>query len=319
MNFIESVKDRVKNNPKKTIILTESNDNRVLEAIKYILDKDLANIILLGRLNNTNYKLNNLKIVIPEESELLDRFTIELYNLRNNKGLTIEEARKLLCENYMYFACMLLKFNLADGVVSGASHTTSDTIRPALQILDKSSLLASTFMLMEIDNFDNIFLFSDIALNINPSSEELSNIAIDSCLSYKKILNIEPKAAMLSYSTYSSAKGDSVDKIKKSIELCKVNRPDLIIDGEMQLDSAIIPSVNEIKAPNSIIKGDANILIFPDLNAGNIGYKLVNRFSNSRSYGPFIQGLNKTVSDLSRGSNTEEIIGTILITCLLTV
>lgn len=319
MNFIESVKERVKNNSKKTIILTESNDNRVLEAIEYILENDLANIILLGRLNNTNYRLNKLKIVIPEESELLERFTIELYNLRKNKGLTIEEARKMLCENYMYFACMLLKFNLADGVVSGASNTTSSTIKPALQILDRTSLLASTFMLMDIDNFDKIFLFSDIALNIDPDSKELSNIAIDSCLSYKKIFNIEPKGALLSYSTYSSAKGESVDKIKNALELCKINRPDLLIDGEMQLDSAIIPSVNQIKAPNSIIKGDANVLIFPDLNAGNIGYKLVNRFASCKSYGPFIQGLNKVVSDLSRGSNTEEIIGTILITCLLTV
>lgn len=319
MNFIESVKERVKNNPKKTIILTESNDNRVLEAIEYILENDLANIILLGRLNNSNYRLNKLKIVIPEESELLDRFSLELYNLRKNKGLTIEEARKMLCENYMYFACMLLRFNLADGVVSGASNTTSSTIKPALQILDRTSLLASTFMLMDIDNFDKIFLFSDIALNINPNSKELSNIAIDSCLSYKKIFNIEPKAALLSYSTYSSAKGESVDKIKNALELCKINRPDLLIDGEMQLDSAIIPSVNQIKAPNSIIKGDANVLIFPDLNSGNIGYKLVNRFASCKSYGPFIQGLNKVVSDLSRGSNTEEIIGTILITCLLTV
>ena len=319
MNFIESVKERVKNNSKKTIILTESNDNRVLEAIEYILENDLANIILLGRLNNTNYRLNKLKIVIPEESELLERFTIELYNLRKNKGLTIEESRKLLCDNYMYFACMLLRFNLADGVVSGASNTTSSTIKPALQILDRTSLLASTFMLMDIDNYDDVFLFSDIALNINPNSKELSNIAIDSCLSYKKIFNIEPKAALLSYSTYSSAKGESVDKIKNALELCKINRPDLLIDGEMQLDSAIIPSVNQVKAPNSIIKGDANVLIFPDLNAGNIGYKLVNRFASCKSYGPFIQGLNKVVSDLSRGSNTEEIIGTILITCLLTV
>ncbi len=231
----------------------------------------------------------------------------------------MEEARKLLCENYMYFACMLLRFNLADGVVSGASNTTSSTIKPALQILDRTSLLASTFMLMDIDNYDDVFLFSDIALNISPNSEELSNIAIDSCDSYKKIFNIEPKAALLSYSTYSSSKGDSVDRIKKSIELCKVNRPDLIIDGEMQLDSAIIPSINALKAPNSIVKGNANVLIFPDLNSGNIGYKLVNRFSNCKSYGPFIQGLNKSISDLSRGSNTEEIIGTILITCLLTV
>lgn len=319
MSFIDNVKERVKNNPKKTIILTESNDNRVLEAIEYILKNDLANIILLGRLNNRNYNLKGLKIVIPEESELLDRFTIELYNLRKNKGLTIEESRKLLCDNYMYFACMLLKFNLADGIVSGASHTTSNTIRPALQILDKTSLLASTFMLMDIDNYDDVFLFSDIALNISPNSEELSNIAIDSCDSYKKIFNIEPKAALLSYSTYSSSKGDSVDRIKKSIELCKLNRPDLIIDGEMQLDCAIIPSINALKAPNSIVKGNANVLIFPDLNSGNIGYKLVNKFSNCKSYGPFIQGLNKSISDLSRGSNTEEIIGTILITCLLTV
>lgn len=315
MNFIEDIKTRVKSNNKKTIILTEGYDNRVLKAIEYILKEDLADVILIGK---PSYYIPGLKIVIPEESNLLNIFTTELYNLRKHKGLTIEKSKELLLTNYMYFACMLLKYNLADSIVSGAVNTTANTFKPALQILDKTSLIASSFMIMDIPNKDP-FIFSDIALNINPTSEELSTIAIDTCNSYKKIFNKDAYAALLSYSSFGSAKGDSVDKIKKTLDIIQIKKPNLYIDGEMQLDTAIDTNVAKIKAPNSIVSGKANVLIFPDLNSGNIGYKLVNRFSNAKAYGPFIQGLNKTVSDLSRGSSTEEIINTILITCLLTV
>ena len=317
MNIIENIKGKVRENKKKTIILTETDD-RVLEAIEYILKEDLANIILLGKPSTNKYNLTNLKIVMPEESNLLNIFTNELYNLRKDKGLTIEEARKLLTTNYMYFACMLLKNNLADAIVSGAVNSSLDTFKPALQIIDKTSVIASSFMIMDIDG-NRPYIFSDIALNINPTSEELSIISIDTSNSYKKIFNDIPKTSLLSYSSFSSGKGESVDKIKKAVQICNIKEPNLIIEGEVQADAALNPKTSNFKAPNSAIKGESNILIFPDLNSGNIGYKLVKEFTKGNSYGPFIQGLNKTISDLSRGCSSEEIIGTILITCLLAV
>ena len=314
MSFIEDIKTRVKSNNKKTIILTEGYDSRVLKAIEYILKEDLADIILLGK---PSYFIPGLKIVIPEESNLLDKFTTELYNLRKHKGVTIEKAKELLVTNYMYFACMLLRYNLADAVVSGVSHTSLSTFKPALELLNTSSLLASSFMIMDIE--DKEYIFSDIALNRNPNPNELACIAIDSSLSYKKIFNKESFTALLSYSTFNSGKGEDVEKVKEAVKIAKNLRNDLFIDGEMQVDAALDTDVAIKKGSHSPVSGKANVLIFPDLNSGNIGYKLVNRFTNARAYGPFMQGLTKTVSDLSRGATTEEIIETILITCIQTV
>ena len=314
MSFIEDIKTRVKSSNKKTIILTEGSDTRVLKAIEYILKEDLANIILLGK---PSYYIPGLNIVIPEESNLLDKFTTELYNLRKHKGVTIEKAKELLLTNYMYFACMLLKYNLADAVVSGVSNTSLSTFKPALELLDTTSLLASSFMIMDIE--DREYIFSDIALNRNPNPNELACISIDSSLSYKKIFNRDSYTALLSYSTFGSGKGEDVDKVREAVNIAKSLRSDLYIDGEMQVDAAVDIDVANKKGSNSIVSGKANVLIFPDLNSGNIGYKLFNRFTNAKAYGPFMQGLNKTVSDLSRGATTEEIIETILITCIQTV
>ncbi|MBR2712761.1 MAG: phosphotransacetylase [Bacilli bacterium] len=306
MNFIENIKSLVKNNEKKTIILTEGEDQRIREAIDEVIKNDYCNIILIGESN-----IPGVKVINPKD--YIDTFSKELYELRKDKGLSLEEARELLLNNYMYFACMLLINNIGDGIVSGACHTSMDTIRPALQLI-KSDKLVSSFFIMDINN--KIYLFSDAALNVNPNSEELSKIGVESSYSYKKLTGIDSKTVFLSYSSYGSGKGELVDKVKEAVTKAKELDPSLVIDGELQLDAAVNSTVCDIKTPNSIIKGDANVLIFPDLNSGNIGYKLVKEFSHAKCYGPLLQGLKKPVNDLSRGCNSEEIVGVILLTCL---
>ena len=311
MDFIENIKNIVKNNEKKTIILTEGEDSRVVEAIERV--KDYCNIILVGDLKS---KIVDVTIINPKDSKYLEAFTEQLYNLRKHKGITITKAKELLLNNNMYFACMLLINGIGDGIVSGACHTSMDTIRPALELIraKESSKLVSSFFIMDTSN--KTYLFSDCALNISPSSEELAYIGLESSYSYKKITGNDPFTAFLSYSSYGSGKGELVYKVNTAVDKAKELDSSLLIDGELQLDAAINKTVSRIKTPNSKINGEANVLIFPDLNSGNIGYKLVREFSNAKCYGPILQGLNKPVNDLSRGCNVDEIVGTILITCL---
>jgi phosphate acetyltransferase len=306
MSYIDKIKELVKTNEKKTIILTEGEDLRVVEAIENVID--YCNIIVIGNLvkDIPGVKIINL-------NEYLDSFSKKLYELRKDKGLSLDDARDLLLNNNMYFACILLLNGVGDGIVSGASHTTKDTIKPALELL-KNNKLVSSFFIMDI--FDKLYLFSDIALNINPTSEELAYIGIESSYSYKKLIGKDPKTAFLSYSSLGSGKGESVDKVKDAVKIAKELDPSILLEGELQVDTAINCNVASIKAPNSSIKGDANVLIFPDLNSGNIGYKLVKEFCHANCYGPILQGLKKPVNDLSRGTSVEEIVGVILITCL---
>ena len=312
MNFIEKVKEIARSNMKK-IIVTEAYDERVLNAVKEVIKEGFADMIIIG-----SEVVEGATSINPIESNYLDKFTNDLYELRKDKGMTLEEARSLLINDNMYFACMMVKEGLADGIVSGAAHTSANTIRPALQIIKakEESKLVSAIFLMDIPGYNNIFLFGDCALNPNPTSEELAYIAIESSKTYKKLVGNEPITAMLSYSSFSSAKGELVDKVNKAVKIAKSLNNDLIIDGEMQLDTAIDASVAKIKGPNSRVSGNANVLIFPDLNSGNIGYKLVNRFAKAKAYGPLLQGINNPVNDLSRGSSTEDIVGTIALTCL---
>lgn len=306
MNFIDKVKEIVKNNEKKTIILTEGEDSRVVEAIEKVID--YCDIIVVGKLLKD---IPGVKIIDP--SNYIDSFSNKLYELRKDKGLSLEEAKDLLLNNKMYFACMLLLNGIGDGIVSGACHTSMDTIRPALQLI-KSNKIASSFFIMDINN--KVYLFSDPALNVNPSSEELAWIGVESSYSYKKFTGETPKTAFLSYSSLGSGKGELVDKVSEAVKLAKNIDSSLVLEGEIQVDAAVNKTVSSIKTPNSNLNGEANVLIFPDLNSGNIGYKLVKEFSGATCYGPIIQGLNKPVNDLSRGSNSEEIAGVILITCL---
>ena len=319
MNFIESIKERAKLD-KKTIILPESMDSRVLEAASKIIEEDICNLIIIGDKDSIN--VPGAMVIDPKNYFFTDELANKLYELRREKGMTLEEAKRLLLEDYMYFACMLVKTGRADGVVSGACHSTSNTLRPALQIIKSNPKynFVSSFFLMETKDGefgdDGILVFSDSGLVEYPDSNELSKIAAMSAESFDYLVEDEPIVAMLSYSTKGSAKSEYVDKVVEATKLIKEKYPTLKVDGELQLDAAIIPEVASRKAPNSNVAGKANVLIFPNIDAGNIGYKLVERFAHAKAYGPITQGMAAPVNDLSRGSSVDEIIGVVAITAV---
>ena len=323
MNFIDGIKEKAKNF-KKTIILPESMDERVLKAAEIIIKEGIANIILIGdenEIKTKNYLLSDVTIINPKTYKDTEEYIQRLVNLRKHKGLTYEEAKKYLLEDYMYFACMLVLDEKADGIVSGACHSTSNTLRPALQIIKtkETTKLVSTFFIMDVPNceygYNGIFLFADCGLNRNPNSEELAYIAVDSADSFKNLIEKEPVVAMLSYSTKGSAKHEDVDKVINATNLAK-KMSTYFIDGELQLDAAIVPEVANLKDPKSKVAGKANVLIFPNLDAGNIGYKLVQRLANGKAYGPITQGIKKPINDLSRGCSVQDIVGVVAITAL---
>ncbi len=329
MSFIEDIKNRAKQNI-KTIILPEAEDKRVLEAASKVVLQGFAKIIILGDekkiaqdCKNYHITLNGVKIINPLTSEKREEYTKKLYELRKNKGMTEQEAEKLLKEP-IYFGMMMLKDEKseADGLVSGAIHSTADTLRPALQILKTKpgTKLVSAFFVMCVPNCEygesGTFIFGDSGLNQNPTAEELSEIAISSAKSFEQLVQKEPKVAMLSYSTYGSAKSELTEKVIQATKLVKEKNQQLLVDGELQVDSAIVPEIAASKAPGSELKGKANVLIFPDLNAGNIGYKLVQRLAKAEAYGPLCQGIAKPVNDLSRGCSADDIVGVVAITAV---
>ena len=329
MSFIEEIKQRAKKNI-KTIVLPEAEDLRTLKATEQVLKEGYAKIILVGnkkvikeKAEENKINIEGANIVDPDEFEKHDEYVNMLYELRKHKGMTIEQAEELV-KDPTHLGMLMVKddnYN-ADGLVSGAVHSTSDTLRPALQILRTApnTKLVSAFFVIVVPNCEygenGVFVFSDCALNQNPDSEQLSEIALSTAESYKQIIGGEPRIAMLSYSTYGSAKADEVTKVQEATKLAKEKAPDLIIDGEMQLDAALVPSVGASKAPGSNVAGRANTIIFPDLNAGNIGYKLVERLAKAEAYGPVCQGMAKPVNDLSRGCKAEDIVGVVAITAL---
>ena len=327
MSFIEEIKNRAKQQI-KTIILPEATDIRILKAAQIINKEKYAKVALIGNkeeierlIKENNLELGDTQIIDPAESDKTSEYAKELYELRKAKGMTEEQAQKLILEP-IYYGMMMVKLNHADGLVSGAAHSTADTLRPALQILKTApgTKLVSTFSVMVVPNCEygenGVFVFADCGLNQNPNSEELSEIAISTANSFKQILGKEPKVAMLSYSTKGSAKAEEVDKVRIATELAKEKAPDLAIDGEMQFDAAIIPEIAKSKAPGSNVAGQANTLVFPELEAGNIGYKLVERLAKAEAYGPICQGMAKPVNDLSRGCKAEDIVGVVAITCV---
>ena len=327
MSFINQIKERAKKDI-KTIILPEATDIRILKATQIVKKEQYANVILIGDTEKVtkiaqenNIDISGIKIINPETSEDTENYAKELYELRKNKGLTQEEAKKLVL-NPVYYGMMMLKLNEADGLVSGAAHSTSDTLRPALQILKTApnTKLVSAFFVMVVPNCEyganGTFIFADSGLNEEPDAEKLSEIAISSSKSFKQLIGEEPKVAMLSYSTYGSAHSASTEKVIEATRKVQEKEPDLIVDGELQLDAAIIPEIAEFKAPNSRLKGEANVLVFPDLGAGNIGYKLVQRLAKAEAYGPLCQGIAKPVNDLSRGCSAEDVAGVVAITAV---
>lgn len=327
MTFIDGIKQRAKENI-KTIILTESEDVRVLKAAEKVKKEEYANIILIGNeadanklAKENNIDIEGITIIDPEKSEKFEEYANAFYELRKAKGITIEKAREILKDN-MYFGTMLVKQGDADGLVSGACHSTANTLRPALQILKTApgTKLVSAFFLMAVPDCkygeNGIFVFGDSGLVENPTADDLSEIAISSSKSFEQLTGKQAKVAMLSYSTYGSAHSELTEKVVEATKLLREKAPDLICDGELQLDAAIVPEIARSKAPNGTLNGEANTLIFPDLNAGNIGYKLVQRLAKAEAYGPLCQGIARPVNDLSRGCNSDDIAGVVAITAV---
>ena len=326
MNFIDTIKERAKQ-VKKTIVLPESMDARVMEAAHKVLEEGIADIIIIGTdeeiaKSSQGFDISRATIINPYTSDMTEGLVNDLVELRKNKGMTYDEAKKLLLEDYMYYACMLVKTGRADGVVSGACHSTANTLRPSLQIIKTKpeAMLVSAFFLMIVPNCEyghnGTFIFADSGLEQNPDPERLAAIAASSAESFKSLVGVEPKVAMLSHSTMGSAKHADVDKVVEAVRIAKEKYSQYAIDGEMQLDAAIVPSVAQSKAPNSNVAGCANVLVFPDLDAGNIGYKLVQRLAKAEAYGPITQGMAAPINDLSRGCSADDIVGVVAITAV---
>ena len=327
MNFIEKIKEKASKDV-KTIALPEAEDVRVLKAAEIISKEKFAKVVLIGNeedvhklLEENDINLGDTKIINPENSEKKEEYANTLYELRKTKGMTEEQARELIL-NPVYFGMMMVKLEDADGLVSGAAHSTADTLRPALQIIKTApgTKLVSTFVAIDVPNSEfgenGLFFFGDCGLNQNPNSEELAQIALSTAKSFENLVGEKAKIAMLSYSTMGSAKADEVTKVQEATKIAKENAPELLLDGEMQLDAAIVPEIAASKAPNSKVAGHANVLIFPELEAGNIGYKLVERLAKAEAYGPICQGIAKPVNDLSRGCKAEDIVGAVAITAV---
>ncbi len=325
--FLDRIIERAKTD-KKTIVLAEGEDIRTIRAASMVLEKGIANIIILGdeadiqkMAAGESLNVSEATIINPAKAENLQKFADELYELRKAKGMTPEKALETV-QNNLYYGVMMVKLGLADGMVAGAVNSTSNVLRPCLQILKTApgTKLVSAFFVMVVPDCEygekGAFIFADSGLNEDPDADAVSEIAISSAKSFRTLLEAEPKVAMLSYSSYGSAKSPLVDKMQQATALAKEKAPELALDGELQLDAAIVPEIGKSKAPGSPIAGQANVLVFPDLNAGNIGYKLTQRLAKAEAYGPITQGIAKPVNDLSRGCSAEDIVGVVAITCV---
>ena len=326
MGFIDEIKAKAKAD-KKTIILPESMDTRTWEAAEKILKEGLANLIILGSPEEVEkygkgYDVTGATIIDPATYEKTEEYLDLFVELRKKKGLTKEEARKQALSDYAYYGCLMIKAGDADGMVSGACHSTANTLRPCLQIIKTKPgcKLVSAFFLMIVPNCeygeDGVFVFGDCGLNQDPNPEELAAIAASSAESFEQLTGKKAKVAMLSHSTKGSAKHDLVTKVVEATKIAKEQYPELDVDGELQLDAALVPSVAASKAPDSTVAGQANVLIFPNLDAGNIGYKLVQRLAKAEAYGPVTQGIGAPVNDLSRGCFADDSVGVVAITAV---
>lgn len=316
--FLQRMKDAAKADV-KTVVLPEGEDPRTIEAARKIVAEGLAKLVILG--DPSQIDVEGAEVIDPRTSERHEAYAQKFAELRAKKGVTIEQAREQM-DDATYFGTMMVKMGDADGLVSGACHSTANTLRPALQILKTApgTKLVSAFFIMCTDKAeygqDGTLLFADCGLNIDPTAEELSEIAIASANTWRQFMSDEPKVAMLSFSTKGSAKGEVPEKVQEATRLANEKAPELALDGDLQLDAALVKSVAALKAPGSKVAGNANILVFPDLEAGNIGYKLVQRFAGAEAYGPVLQGIAKPVNDLSRGCSADDIVGVVAITAV---
>ena len=328
MAFIDLMKEKARQD-KQTIVLPESKDKRTLIAAAQILQEGTADLIMVGKEEKImdgagwlEVDLTGLKVVDPDTDPKFDHYAETLFELRKHKGMTKEKAEELLKTDYITYGVMMVKEKDADGLVAGACHATADTLRPALQILKTApgTELVSGFFIMDVPNCEygsnGTFLFADCGLNQDPNSEELAAIADSSAKSFRALIGEKPIIAMLSHSTKGSAKHALVDKVTKAVEIAHEKYPQLDLDGELQLDAALVPEVAKSKAKGSPVAGHANVLIFPNLDCGNIGYKLVQRLAKAEAYGPMLQGISRPVNDLSRGCSAEDIVGVVALTAV---
>ncbi len=326
MNFLESIKERARAD-KKTIVLPESMDKRTFDAAEKILKEGIANLIIIGTPeeiaeNSKGFDISGATIVDPFNDPNKQKYIDKFVELRSKKGVTAEMAKEQMEKDYMYYACLMCKCGDADGAVSGACHSTGNTIRPALQLLKTKPGVSSVsgFFVMEVPDCEfgdnGLFVFADCAVNTDLDSAKLAEIAGLSAESFKMFTGGEPKVAMLSYSSKGSAKHDDVTKVAEAVKIAHEKFPDIQLDGELQLDAALVPEVGELKAPGSPVAGHANTLVFPSLEAGNIGYKLVQRLAKAEAYGPVLQGLSMPVNDLSRGCFADDIVGVVAMTAV---
>lgn len=321
--FLGTILARAKQS-KKTIVLPEGDDPRTLEAAEKILADGVANLIILGdveAIKASGRDLEGAALIDPRTSDKKEELANFLFEVRKHKGMTEEKAAELI-EDVLYFGVMLVKTGAADGMVAGACHATGDVLRPSLQVLKTApgAALVSSFFIMVVPECEfganGIFLFADCGLEVQPDATRLANIAVSSAASFASLVGEEPAVALLSHSSYGSAKNDDAAKVVEAVKIAKELAPDVSLDGELQLDAAIVPEIGASKAPGSPVAGRANVLVFPDLDAGNIGYKLVQRLAKAEAYGPITQGIAAPVNDLSRGCNADDIYGVIAITCV---
>ena len=326
-NFIDGVIAKAKQ-AGKTIVLPEGEDNRVLEAACKITKQKIAKIILLGneedirsRASSEGFDIEGIEIINPQTSDRLEKYADLFYELRKEKGISKEDALKI-AKDANYFGTLMMKAGDADGMVSGAAHSTADTVRPALQIIKsaRKDMSVSSFFFMSKE--DKTFIFADCAITPNPTDQELANISMQAAQTAVQF-GIKPDIAMLSYSTYGSGKGEAIEKVQRATKIAKELAASdefrglgINLDGELQVDAALVDKVAELKAPGSSVAGHANVLIFPDLNAGNIAYKLVQRLGGYEAYGPILQGLKAPINDLSRGCSAEDIVCTVALTAV---
>ncbi|MDE5592499.1 MAG: phosphate acetyltransferase [Clostridiales bacterium] len=324
-DLLKSVREKAKS-LKKTIVLAEGEEPRIITAAVKVQAEGIAKVILLGNVDVIKQKcpsvnLNGITVINPANIDV-EPYAELLYELRKAKGMDMETARKL-AHNPLYFGVLMVKRGEADGMVAGSVNATGDVLRPALQIIKTApgiKTVSSCFIMCLDKNSkygeNGIMVFGDCAVNPNPDSNQLADIAMASADTAVAIAGITPKVALLSYSTKGSAKGELVDKVTGALEIIKAARPELRVDGELQADAALVPTVADLKAPGSTVAGKANVLIFPDLQAGNIGYKLVQRLAGAEAIGPICQGFNKPVNDLSRGCSSEDVVNVVAMTAL---